>query len=77
MRIKITFLLCFTFCSALAFGGSDIVVQYKIVSDKIDTSLTPGTCLVIGTVSHRKKVVANGLVGSTIGANDTKTDSLG
>jgi len=77
MKIKLTFLLTLLTCSIFAFGGSDLAQRYKIVSGKIDTTLAPGTCLVMGTVMKGKQLIENGLIGSTIAPNDTKTDSLG
>ena len=77
MRIKFT--LLFTFLAIVSFAGNDkdLKQTYKIISDHVDTSMAAGTCLVIGMVKEGNMPVENGLIGATIGENDTTTDSAG
>lgn len=77
MRISLCILIILASLSGVAGTGIDLKQQYKIVSDHVDTSLAVGTCMVMGTVKYGNIPVENGLVGATVGMNDTTTDTTG
>jgi len=76
MRTLLVILAMSAFTSFGSWIGESIPT-YKIVEDVYDSTITPGTTLITGTVTVNKKPLFQGLVGNVTNSTTATTDSLG